>query len=80
MTREEFERADEILEEADRLSDLVEVFLNPDELQPDVEIRVRKNKAYYFNNKTPLGRSILKSIEEAVDNYVKNLKDEFEKL
>ena len=79
MTREEFERADEIIDELDRISDLEEEFLKVDSFL-DVEIRISKNKGYYFNNKTVLGRSILKSIEETVNNYVKNIKDEFEKL
>ena len=79
MTRAEFERADEIIEEVNRLSDLVEAFLNNDNW-PDVEIRVSNNKAYYFNNNTPLGKSIIKSIEETVTNYINNLKNEFEKL
>jgi len=80
MTKEEFERADEIIEELDRISDLIEAFSNIDEL-PDVEISIRNiNKSYYFNDKTPLGRSILKIIEETVNNYVNNLKDEFQKL
>ena len=79
MTREEFERADEIVEEVDRLSDLVDAFAKIDDA-PSVEIRLSKIVTYYFNNKTPLGKSILESIEEAVNKYVNNLEEEFEKL
>lgn len=81
MTREEFkrfEKANKIIEEIDGISNLVKEMMSG----TDVEIHICEpyRKDYYFSNKTKLGMSIINSIKEAMDNYVKNLEDEFEKL
>lgn len=81
MTREEFkrfEKANKIITEIDGISDLVKEITSSTE----VEIRIREpyRKDYYFGNKTKLGTSIINNIKETMDNYVKNLEEEFERL